>query len=61
MPFLPGILPGIIPGKSKIDQWMIFIPKEEPINFHLRGQPTLSDQNQESYAVFTVDLRKIDF
>ena len=58
VPFLPGTLPGITPGKSKIDQGMVFILKEEPINFHLRGQPTFSDQNRESYADFTVDLRK---
>ena len=55
---MPGTIPGMIPGKSKIDQWIIFILKEEPINFHSRGQQTFSDQNQESYANFTVDLRK---
>ena len=37
---------------------MIFILKEEPLSFHLRGQPTFCDQNWQSYPDFTVGLQK---
>ena len=60
LPFLPGITWN---NSWKKQNWSAndFILKEEPINFHLRGQPTFSDQNQESYAYFTADLRKTGF